>query len=195
MRDKAKLSDAVKWEKYKEGDDEVLSIIYNENAKSLYRYGLKFTSNRDLIEDVIQDLFTKLIINRKNLGQTDNIRFYLIKSFKNKLLRELKKELRYDRLSESENYPFEVRYSVEHEIIIDESIQFKAVRLIELLKHLSSHQREAIYLKFTLGLSYYEISQVMNMSVESSRNLIYRAIKSLRKSIEEKYGSSLDFQF
>ncbi len=186
--DNINLNDIDKWEKFKEGDDTALSVIYNEHAKSLYHYGLKFTSDRSLIEDVIQDLFTKLIINRKNLGFTNNIRFYLLKSFKHKLIRQLWKELRFEHLSDHEHYPFEVRYSIEHEIIISEGLKYKAERLIALLRKLSSRQREAIYLKFTLGLSYEEISEVMNISIESGRNLIHRAIKSLRKSIEEKSG-------
>jgi RNA polymerase sigma factor (sigma-70 family) len=192
--DNTKLTDNEKWERYKKGDDQVLSIIYNENARILYQYGLKFTLKRSIIEDVIQDLFSNLISNRKGIGTTDNIKFYLLKSFKRKLFRQLKKETRYKYSSDLDDYTFEVRYSIEHEIIIDEDLNYRAALLIKLLKRLSSHQREAIYLKFTLGLTYDEISEVMHMSIESGRNLIYRAIKSLRKSIEEKSGSDMDFQ-
>ena len=189
------LTDIEKWEKFKEGDDRVLSVIYNDHAKSLYRYGLKFTANKTIIEDVIQDLFSKLITNRKTLGVTDNIKFYLFKSFKRILLKELKKELRYYDFMNEGNYNFNVRYSIEHDIILNEELRYKEARLVELLKGLSSHQKEAIYLKFTVGLSYNEIAEVMHMSVESSRNLIYRAIQSLRKTLKEKSDTGLDFRF
>lgn len=188
-----KLTDAEMWDRYKSGDDRVLSIIYNEHVRILYQYGLKFTSKCSIIEDAIQDLFSKLISNRKSIGPTDNIKFYLIKSFKRKLFRQLKMESRYNYYPDLESYNFEVRYSIEHEIIIDDDLKYKSDLLVKLLQGLSSRHKEAIYLKFTLGLSYKEISEVMHMTIESCRNLIYRAIKSLKQSVKEEFNSGIDF--
>jgi len=186
-----KLTDTEKWNRYKSGDDQVLSAIYTDNARILYQYGLKFTSNHSIIEDAIQDLFSKLLADRKNIGDTDSIKFYLLISFKRRLIRLLKRELRYDHSFNSDDYVFGVRYSIEHDIILDEHQHSKASLLIKLLKDLSTHQKEGIYLRFTLGLTYDEISKFLDMNIESSRNLIYRAIKSLKNSIEEKSGSGI----
>jgi len=187
----AKLTDSEKWKRYKKGDNGVLSAIYTDNAKILYQYGLKFTSKRSIIEDAIQDIFSKLVSDRESIGDTDNIKFYLLISFKRRLFRLLKRELRYDYSLGSDNYIFGVRYSIEHDIILNEDQNLQANLLIRLLKKLSPHQKEAIYLKFTLGLTYEEISEILNMHIESSRNLIYRAIKSLKNSIKEKSRSDI----
>jgi len=190
-----KTGDLEIWNQFRKGENFALSFIYSQNIEFLYQYGLKFTSKRDLIEDAINDLFLDLIRNRKTIGETDNIRFYLMRSFRRKLVRELKKELRYSDNLLSEVF-FDVSYNIEDEIIHEESKKniYKCLSLA--IEKLSPRQKEAIYLKFKSGFDYNDISEIMDMEIDSSRNLIYRAIKSLKKSIS-KYsdGTVLIFIF
>ncbi|OFY46821.1 MAG: hypothetical protein A2X22_04950 [Bacteroidetes bacterium GWF2_49_14] len=169
---------------FRNGDNSMFSAIYSEYSRKLYQYGLKFTRNRILIEDSIQDLFFELLKNRKTIGPTDNILRYLLKSFRNKLLRRLKQEQRYDLKNESEEYAFEVLYSFEHELILHEEADFNLKVLRKSMLCLTPRQKEAIYLKYTNGLKYEEVSEIMEMNLESCRNLICRAIKALREAVE-----------
>ncbi len=70
-------SDSKTWNSFRNGEEWAISYIYTENAEKLYFYGLKLTPDRDLVEDVLQDIFAGLIKNRKSLGSTENIFFYL----------------------------------------------------------------------------------------------------------------------
>jgi len=178
-----KPSDTEVWTKFKNGNDEALSLIFSENSKKLYLYGLKLTANHTIIEDSIQDLFSDLVRNRKNLGPTDNIHFYLIKSFKRRLQRQIQKEKRYNLKDNTEDYVFDITYSIEHDIILEEKSNHKLALLNKALSELSSRQKEAIYFRFTEGLGYEQIAEIMEMNVESCRNLIYRSIKSLKDSL------------
>lgn len=179
-----KPSDAEIWAKFRNGDDDALSFIYSENSKKLYLYGLKLTTNHSVVEDSIHDLFSDLVRNRRKLGETNNIQFYLIKSFKRRLLRQIQKEKRYSLNSNEEEYDFEITYSIEHDIILEENANQKISLLRKALVDLSPRQKEAIYLKFTDGLDYEEIADILEMNIESCRNLIYRAIKSLKDSFQ-----------
>ena len=172
------------WNKFRRGDDLALSVIYSRNAVSLYQYGLKFTTNRSIIEDTIHDLFLDLIRNRETIGGTDNIQYYLYKSFRRKLLRLLKSELRYtdNQLSE---ITFDVKYSVEYDFILAEIKDKEKDSLTAGIEKLSPRQKEAIYLRFKRELDYNEISEILGMGVEASRNLIYRALKSLKETISK----------
>jgi RNA polymerase sigma factor (sigma-70 family) len=178
-----KPSDTEIWSKFRDGDNEALSLIYTENSKRLYLYGLKFTKNQAIIEDSMQNLFTDLIANRRKLGFTDSVQFYLIKSFKRRLLRQLQKEKRYSLKDNDEEYVFDISYSVEHDIILEEKSNQKLFLLHKALMDLTPRQKEAVYLKYTENLEYEEIAEIMEMSIEGCRNLIYRAIKSLKDSI------------
>ena len=58
--------------------------------------------------------------------------------------------------------------------------------LFDAVKKLSNRQREALSLKFEHDRPYSEIAEIMSISVESARTIIYRALKELRKCIEDK---------
>lgn len=49
---------------------------------------------------------------------------------------------------------------------------------------LSSKQKEIIYLKFEEELEYADIARILNISIDSARTQLYRAIKSLRKLLD-----------
>ena len=181
------LTDREIWLSFKEGDDRAVSYIYSEYFPVLYRYGLKFSVDISLVEDTIQDLFADLIKNRETLGDTDNILFYLLKSFRRKLLRKMNKENRYDLTGEmTDDYPFEVVWSVEHELIIEEESDHRSSLLLKALEELTPRQKEAVYLRFTKELDYMVISEIMSISVEACRNLISKAISNMRKWINKK---------
>ena len=190
-----KPSDAEIWTKFKNGDGDALSFIYAENSNKLYLYGLKLTTNYSIIEDSIHDLFSDLIRNRKKLGETDNIHFYLIKSFKRRLQRQLHKEQRYNLKDNDQEYAFDITYSIEHDIILEENSNQKIRFLNEALKDLTPRQKEAVYLKFTQGVEYVDIAEMMDMSVESCRNLICKAIKSLKESLQPSGSTPLFLLF
>lgn len=188
------LTDTKIWISFRKGEKWAMAYVYSKNAETLFRYGLKFTPDNALVEDVLQDLFTGLIKNRKSLGETDNILFYLLKSFKRKLLRKIQSEKRYELQEGEDGYNFEVAWSVEHEIILNELSEQKKKILSEALQKLTPRQKEAIYLRFTKELGYKEVAGLMDISVEACRNLIAKAIAVLKKSISDKgYGPAVLF--
>lgn len=70
-------NDRELWDSFKAGDDRAFSQIYETYADLLFSYGMRFTSNREIVRDTLQELFIKLYKNRKNLSTTDHIKFYL----------------------------------------------------------------------------------------------------------------------
>ena len=182
------LTDFEKWTLFKTGDEPALSLIYSEYSPVLYLYGLKFTNDHLIVEDCIQDLFAEMVKNCRNLGDTDNILFYLLKSFKRKLRRNLQKQKKIGSIGSKYEYDFHITYSVEHDIILDEVSKQRSERLIRALKELTPRQKEAVYLKFTKELDYRQVSEVMNISVEACRNLIAKGVKILKEAVREKGG-------
>jgi RNA polymerase sigma factor (sigma-70 family) len=183
-------NDRIKWDHFRKGDDNALSGIYAEYAGSLYLYGQKLTGNRAVIEDALHDLFIDLIRNRRSIGETGNIQFYLLKAFRRKLVRQLKRESRYGDDQLRDNL-FEVRYSAEQEMITEEARLQTAKSLAQAIEKLSPRQKEAIYLKFQKELDYHEIADILGMGIEASRNLIYRAVKSLKEALQTTGAGSV----
>lgn len=171
------------WSMFLKGDNQVLSLIYLQHSSSLFDYGCRFTTDKDLVKDCIQEVFCTLIRTRSHLGETDNIRLYLLKSLKRKIIRESSKSGNQPKLLNEEEYGFSLNWT---ENIDDQLQEFDDERR-ELLKNamlsLTDRQKEAIYLRFNRGLEYEEISFVLNLNYQSSRALIHRAIEKLRQII------------
>lgn len=177
------------------GNDHFLSVVYGQYAKILYQYGLKFTKRERLVEDSIQEIFTDLYISNYDSSGIKNMKYFLFKCCKRKLLKNIKKESRFIYEEDSNNHSFEILYLIEQETALKKNTAQKDRLLMKALSKLTSRQREAIYLKFTNGFDYEEISELLGMSIEASRNLIYRAIKALKEHIKDSPDSTLLLMF
>ena len=183
MTAKRDISDQQLWQSFLDGDDQSLEEIYRKFFDDLYRYGKKWLSDAFLTEDVIQDLFIKLIRNRKNLSSVTSIKYYLFKAFRSIALDKLRSEGKVNLENDlsSENFPLYI--TPEHLYI--EKEEFEAIRqkLSKAINQLTPRQREAIFLKYIEGFSYSEVSEMMDLSVKGTYKLMARAVEALKSQI------------
>jgi len=176
---KANDADMVEvWDKFRQGDNDAFSFLFESYLDTLYRYGLKFVSDEDFVKDCVQDLFIKLYNNRMSLSSTTNPKFYLLFSLKNMIIDSLSKNKRITYMS-PEDLPFIASYSRYNEDTSEEDEEIKQ-KFEEVLSMLNARQKEAIYLRFQLDMSYEEISQLLEINYQSARNLIHRSITKIR---------------
>ena len=175
------MNDAQLWESLKDGNQEAIAYIYSKCSEKIYLFGFRFTSNSEIIEDSIQDLFTGIIKNRNHLGATDNILFYLLRSFRRILTRKIQKENRYRIEKTDKETDFTISWPVEEQIIQNEEQEEKIKGYQIRLNRLTPRQKEVIYLRFTRELKYQEVAEIMGISVESCRNLISKALIILKQ--------------
>ena len=179
-------TDYFLWERFKKSDDKAFLSIYEQYFDLLYNYGLHFSHDKFLIEDSIHDLFLDLYKYRKRLSETDNIRFYLLRSFRRLIY---KKQFKKNTIALNEklilqnDIPFK---SHEDSMIASEMKSENHHILTEVMKSLSDRQREGLTLKFEQNFSYSEIAEILGISVESARTSVYRALKDLRKALKKK---------
>lgn len=174
------------WEDFKNGEDYALSCIYHQNIDFLFNYGKKIIRDEDLILDIIQDLFYDLIKARKRLGKTDNIRLYLLKSFRRKLIREIEKNNKLTDLNKNPELQPQIVFSIEEDLIRTEEQTKKNSLILKGMQELSVKQREVLYYRFTCGFSYEQICEIMPVSNSLARQLVSRAITSLKKYVSDK---------
>lgn len=178
-------SDNIIWKEFKNGKDDALSFIYHQNIDFLFFYGKKFTTDEALILDVIQDLFFYLIQKRNTLGDTENIRMYLLKSFRRSLFIELRKKEKLQKFDDTGFEP-EIVFSVEENLIIAEEQSEKSMELKRGMQMLNQQQREILYYKFTCNFDYNQICEIMSISYDSARQIVSRSIQSLKKYLTLK---------
>ena len=156
------------WESFIKGETAAFEEVYRRYYSLLYSYGIRMVGDRELVADTIQNLFVKLILNCRNLHYTDNVKAYLLCSFRNKLL-DAFQSLR----------PME---GIINSLFKKDDVDVKNERrLAKAISRLSGRQREILYLYYVKELSHQEISAILGMNPQSSKNLLSRTLARLRE--------------
>ncbi len=174
------------WKRFIAGDELSFYTLYDRYANKLYKYGSHFSKDKELVKDCIHDLFLELHKYRQKLSETNNVQFYLYRSLRRILY---KSQVKVIPLTVNENSYFSDDHPVfshEYYLIAEETKQEEFAALNSAMKILTNRQREGLSLKFEHCLSYAEIAEIMGISIESARSVIYLALKELRKCLEEK---------
>lgn len=173
--------DFLLWDRFRKGDNEAFVSIFKIYYVPLFNYGCKISDQRTLIEDCIQELFIELW---RNNGKSEilSLKAYIFTAFKFKLIKIIGKNVKSQNLKiNNEDENFEI--SIEMLLISEQDNKELTQRVYNALQKLPARQKEIIYLKFYLGFGYEEVSRIMNINYQAARNLLYKSIKELKKTI------------
>lgn len=167
------------WQRFKAGDERALGELARVHYPGLYNYGLRLTTDAELVWDTIQDLFLEIWDHRATIGNAVFVKTYLLKALRYKLLkvRGHQSPVHIDEF-ESVSLPFSG--SIEEEIITNELHTEQERLLHQLMAGLTKRQQEVLYLRFYQNLENHEIAQILGMERQSVANLLYRTFKELR---------------
>lgn len=177
------LSDSyqtTRWQQFCAGDKNAFGEILELNYSALYHYGTRFTFDRDLIKDCIQDLFLEVWEKREKLDYVEAIKPYLFQSLRNNLIRRIKKQSVFSDIAQNDDY-LEADLSAESNWILNETDELTSNRLRQGIEMLPKRQREALYLKYYENLSYEEIAEVMGLQRQAVANYLQYGIQKLRE--------------
>lgn len=174
--------EAVKlWNQFRTGNGDALSELIRHYYRDMYSYGSRFTPDAELLKDCIQDVCLILWKNRETIGATAHVKFYLLKSLRRRLIKELQKDrpdLRSQLLFQA---GFDRELPRESMIIRDEQLKHLALKMRKLLSQLSKRQQEVIYLRFYMEADIHQIAAIMSVTRQSVYNLLHDALKRLKK--------------
>lgn len=176
------------WQSFLKGDEKGFSSIYQLSINGLICYGLRFTPDRELIHDCIQEVFITLYTRKKELGsKIKKLKPYLFVSVRNEIVNRIVKENKYRKVQLDEinnSLDFRVEFNSEEKFIKGEITTEIRQKLITSVNELPPRQKEIIYLKFEEELEYDDIADIMKITVESARKSVYRAISALRNLLD-----------
>ena len=175
------------WQKFiKERDDLSFSLVYNTYVEVLYAYGIHLGFRDELCKDAIQDVFYNIYVKKSELKKVKNPTAYLFKSCKYRLIDLARKEAKIENIdSFDDSFTLDITV-LENIIDAEESILLKN-KVEKLLECLSGQQREAVYMKYMLGLGYDEISEILQINPDSVRKLMYRSMEKIRQNIDNNH--------
>jgi RNA polymerase sigma factor (sigma-70 family) len=175
------LNEKKIWKQFKKGDKKALNIIFETYYESLYNYGIKICTDKNLIRDSIQDFFLKLWIKRENLRDLDFLKSYLFFSFRRNLYYNLTSfnKLRFN--DDSKEADFGIEFSHEDFLVLRQETIDQKERVINALNQLPERQREIIYLRYFEDFKVDHIAEVLQINEQSVRNRLHAAISKLRE--------------
>ena len=181
--------DLVVWEEIKCGSRDALEKLYCHYSAALIRYGIHITSETDLVEDTLHDLFLYLWTNRETTTIKVSVRLYLYRAFRNNLIRAVIKR------GEAEDCK-KLRESMDDVTAIDsarspegpggvESMdrEERCRRVADALAMLGMQQREIVCLRFFNDLTNREIAQILNIREQTVKNVLGKSLRRLRSLI------------
>jgi RNA polymerase sigma-70 factor (ECF subfamily) len=152
--------------------------IYKRYRPKLYIYAFNIINDKDVCEDIIQEVFVDLW-TRKKETEIENLSAYLYKAVRFQIFKQFRKKKLTDKHIE-EFDEFLSGYNLE------EHIEFKELYYCveNIIAKLPEQRRIIFQLSRDEGLTAKEIAKTLNISEQTVRNQIYTALKKIRTSIK-----------
>lgn len=175
------VSDTVAWALFKSGDDRSLNVLLSRYFRPLLHYGSKFSKDRSLVEDVIQDLFLDFLERRTHLGDPVSVKNYLFKCLRNNLIRAMKEGMVSIEMPEKDDFFVDFENIEKFLVSLDESAELTS-KIARFFTFLTKRQKEVLFLRYYENLDNDEIAEMMGISKQSVSNLLLKSINVLREN-------------
>lgn len=185
-------TDSLLISRYQKGDENALSILISRHQKELFSFVFYKLMDEELANDVFQDTFMKIIVSLKEGRYNDDGKFILWakRIAHNLIIDHYRLKSKHIKVSETtyENEEFsifdllkETEENIEERLITNQIYD----DLMKMLVFLPENQQEVIKLRFFDGLSFKEIAEQTNTSINTTLGRVRYALINMRKIMEE----------
>ncbi len=169
-------------EKIVGGDEQAFSVLFFKYLPVLQIFATKFTKSDDAAEEIIQDSFLRVWLNRDKLAEVDNVKAYLYKYVSNECLSYLRKKLKEDRVVDA----FTAKQQNSHNSTVETINLNEVTKIIAIAVEKLPDQRKNIYqLSRRDGKTIPEIAEILNISPNTVKNALVTALKSIRIHLDQ----------
>lgn len=185
-------TDSLLISRYQKGDENALSILISRHQKELFSFIFYKLMDEELANDVFQDTFMKIIVSLKERRYNDDGKFILWakRIAHNLIIDHYRLKSKHIKVSETtyENEEFsifdllkETEENIEERLITNQIYD----DLMKMFVFLPENQQEVIKLRFFDGLSFKEIAEQTNTSINTTLGRVRYALINMRKIMEE----------
>jgi RNA polymerase sigma-70 factor (ECF subfamily) len=184
------LTDNELVDKFVSGDGNSLEMLINRYRKQVYTYIFLLVKNQHLAEDIFQDTFIKVIKSLDDGKYRDNGKFlaWVLRIAHNLVIDHYRKEKQLNSTSR-EDFGLDILNSQKYAVrpaedsMIDRQIR-KDIR--ELVDSLPIEQKEVLILRQYCELSFKEIAEHTNVSINTALGRMRYALINLRRMVKER---------
>mgnify|MGYP001766155603 FL=1 len=184
------LNDNELVQRFISGDQNSLEILIHRHKSRVFSYILLIVRNQELAEDIFQETFIKVIKSLKKGKYTDNGKFisWVLRISHNLIIDHFRKEKLKGTVSNDSmetdlfNSPKFADETVEDQLVYSQILS----EVKDLVKELPEDQQQVIYMRHYLDLSFKEIADLTDVSINTALGRMRYALINLRKLVEKK---------
>ena len=187
-----KISDSLLISQYINGNEQALAKLIEKHQKELFTFIFYKVMDEELANDFFQDTFIKIITKLKENKYTEEDKFILWakRIASNLIIDHFRIKSRYIKISESsyEDEDFSIFDTIkETEDNIEDLLILQQINkdLHNIISYLPDNQQEIIKMRFYDELSFKEIAELTNTSINTTLGRMRYALINLRKIITE----------
>jgi len=161
-----------------DGDEEAFASLFNRYYPLLRPFILKFTHSADKTEEMLQETFMRVWLNRDQLPEIDNLQAWIFTIASRQCLQAIRTELNHRKKLAA----LQIRESG-----LDANTPLDATQLAEISRLISQAvnnmppQRQRIYrMSREQGLKPAAIAEALSLSVTTVKNALVAALKDIR---------------
>lgn len=185
------ISDKELIGKYLKGDHNSLEILIQRHQNRIFAYILMIVKNRELADDLFQDTFIKVIKTLRAGSYNEEGKFlqWVMRIAHNLIIDHFRKAKRIPVIDNSRNENYNIFDTLDmmapsvEDRMVTEQIHKDVRNLIELLP---AEQKEVLYMRHYAEMSFKDISEITNVSINTALGRMRYALINLRKLIAEK---------
>jgi len=173
---------------YRGGDAGAFEILYKRFKAPLHRYFLRQTYDKNLCEELFQEVWLSLIRNRHGYSPDAKFSTYLYRIAHSRLIDHFRRKSngRFQDLFPIEQLPADFQLQPEHVIELEQ----RERRLLSAIRQLPEDQREVFILRAEGGLKLEQIAEVLEVPFETAKSRLRYAIKKLARCLRDETDDS-----
>ncbi len=188
------LSDYELVKEFVNGRSSAIEVLIRRHQKRVYSYIYLLVKKQDVAEDIFQETFIKVIKSLKEGKYVDANRFvsWILRIAHNLIIDHFRREKQSKMISKDDyetdilNHPQYSDKNIEEEVVFEQVMS--DVR--NLIDQLPDDQKEVVMLRYYADLSFKEIAEQTNVSINTALGRMRYAIINMRK-IKEANGMIL----
>jgi RNA polymerase sigma-70 factor (ECF subfamily) len=188
----SKQDDSVLIKMYVDGNENAFETLLFRYKDRIFRYIQQKIKDSNLSNDIFQDTFVKIINTLKAGNYNEEGKFFpwAQRIAHNLIIDHFRKQNKVRMISESSS--FDEEYSIFYKIASEEKNYVEAKsyeelesQMISLIKYLPKVQREIVEMRIFQDMSFKEIAEADNVSINTALGRMRYALINIRKMIEK----------
>ncbi|TCO09107.1 RNA polymerase sigma factor [Natronoflexus pectinivorans] len=190
MTDLLKLSDEELVEGFVSGKQKCFDTLIERHKQKVFSYIFLMVRNQELAEDIFQDAFLKVhrTLMKGKYSESGRFASWVMRISHNLIIDHFRRQKHFPMVyNEDHSRDIFNHTKFSESTIEDRLVQEEVLKdVAELVELLPDNQKEVVKMRHYMGLSFKEISEETNVSINTALGRMRYALINLRKMMEER---------